>query len=123
MHHSQSAAPAGSGNFGFSDATGGAADESRQLTYVAAISEALREEMRRDPAVFLMGEDIAGDFGGAFKVTRGLEAEFGARRVINTPIAELGFVGAATGMALMGLPPEIMSSPAPPTRLSRPLSP
>ena len=77
------------------------------MTYIAAISEALREEMRRDPNVLLMGEDIAGSFGGAFKVTKGFEEEFGARRVLNTPIAELGFVGAATGMALMGLRPVI----------------
>ena len=63
--------------------------------------------MRRDPNVLLMGEDIAGSFGGAFKVTKDFEAEFGARRVINTPLAELGFVGAATGMALMGLRPVI----------------
>lgn len=93
-------------NFGFSD-SGTAVEAGRELTYIAAISEALREEMRRDPNVLVMGEDIAGDFGGAFKVTKGLEAEFGARRVINTPIAELGFVGAATGMALMGLRPVI----------------
>jgi 2-oxoisovalerate dehydrogenase E1 component beta subunit len=93
-------------NFGFSD-SGAAVDAGREMTYIAAISEALREEMRRDPNVLVMGEDIAGDFGGAFKVTKGLEAEFGARRVINTPIAELGFVGAATGMALMGLRPVI----------------
>ena len=93
-------------NFGFSDSDS-TADASREMTYIAAISEALREEMRRDPAVLLMGEDIAGDFGGAFKVTKGFEAEFGARRVLNTPIAELGFVGAATGMALMGLRPVI----------------
>jgi 2-oxoisovalerate dehydrogenase E1 component beta subunit len=93
-------------NFGFSDSES-TADASRELTYIAAISEALREEMRRDPAVLLMGEDIGGDFGGAFKVTKGFEAEFGARRVLNTPIAELGFVGAATGMALMGLRPVI----------------
>ncbi|MBU6351120.1 MAG: alpha-ketoacid dehydrogenase subunit beta [Chloroflexi bacterium] len=93
-------------NFGFADGeqTG---DSTRELTYIAAISEALREEMRRDPNVLLMGEDIAGDFGGAFKVTKGFEAEFGARRVINTPLAELGFVGAATGMALMGLRPVV----------------
>jgi 2-oxoisovalerate dehydrogenase E1 component beta subunit len=84
-----------------------AADSGRELTYIAAISEALREEMRRDPNVLVMGEDIAGDFGGAFKVTQGFEAEFGARRVLNTPLAELGFVGAATGMALMGLRPVI----------------
>ena len=66
-------------NFGFAgedDPTGG-----RELTYIAAISEALREEMRRDPRVLVLGEDIAGEFGGAFKVTKGLEAEFGARRV------------------------------------------
>ena len=93
-------------NFGFSGADAGQSPD-RQLTYIAAISEALREEMRRDPNVLLMGEDIAGDFGGAFKVTKGFEEEFGARRVMNTPLAELGFVGAATGMALMGLRPVI----------------
>lgn len=79
----------------------------RNLTYIAAISEALRQEMQRDPNVFLMGEDIAGSFGGAFKVSKGFEEEFGRQRVINTPLAELGFVGAATGMALMGLRPVI----------------
>lgn len=93
-------------NFGFSD-NEVTVDAGREMTYIAAISEALREEMRRDPNVLVMGEDIAGNFGGAFKVTKGLEAEFGAHRVINTPIAELGFVGAATGMALMGLRPVI----------------
>jgi len=94
------------GNFGFAAAEQTGAP-GRELTYIAAISEALREEMRRDPTVLLLGEDIAGSFGGAFKVTKDFEAEFGARRVINTPIAELGFVGAATGMALMGLRPVI----------------
>ncbi|HAJ35133.1 MAG TPA: alpha-ketoacid dehydrogenase subunit beta [Chloroflexi bacterium] len=93
-------------NFGFSDIET-TVDAGRELTYIAAISEALREEMRRNPNVLVMGEDVAGEFGGAFKVTKGFEAEFGARRVINTPIAELGFVGAATGMALMGLRPVI----------------
>jgi 2-oxoisovalerate dehydrogenase E1 component beta subunit len=92
-------------NFGFAGNDEAASD--RTLTYIAAISEALREEMRRDPNVLLMGEDIGGSFGGAFKVTKDFEAEFGARRVINTPLAELGFVGAATGMALMGLRPVI----------------
>lgn len=95
-----------SSNFGFTDSES-TSDQSREMTYIAAISEALREEMRRNPDVLVMGEDIAGDFGGAFKVTKGFEAEFGARRVINTPIAELGFVGVATGMALMGLRPVI----------------
>src|SRR5882672_10731773 len=92
-------------NFGFAGAD--EARSGRELTYIAAISEALREEMRRDPRVLILGEDIAGEFGGAFKVTKGLEAEFGARRVMNTPIAELGFTGMATGMALMGLRPVV----------------
>jgi 2-oxoisovalerate dehydrogenase E1 component beta subunit len=82
-------------------------DDGRTLTYLAAISEALREEMRRDPDMLLLGEDIGGEFGGAFKVTRGFEAEFGARRVMNTPLAELGFTGMAAGMALMGLRPVV----------------
>lgn len=93
-------------NFGFTTAEQ-IDRSSRELTYIAAISEALREEMQRDPNVLLLGEDIAGSFGGAFKVTKGFEEEFGSRRVINTPMAELGFVGAATGMALMGLRPVI----------------
>jgi 2-oxoisovalerate dehydrogenase E1 component beta subunit len=92
-------------NFGFAGADDTATG--RELTYIAAISDALREEMRRDPNVLLLGEDIAGDFGGAFKVTKGFEAEFGRRRVINTPIAELGFTGMANGMALMGLRPVV----------------
>jgi 2-oxoisovalerate dehydrogenase E1 component beta subunit len=92
-------------NFGFAGADTTVAG--RELTYIAAISDALREEMRRDPDVLLLGEDIAGDFGGAFKVTKGFEAEFGRRRVVNTPIAELGFTAMATGMALMGLRPVV----------------
>ena len=72
-------------NFGFTEADQGG--EGRVLSYIAAISEALREEMRRDPDVLLLGEDIAGDFGGAFKVTKGFEKEFGARRVMNTPVS------------------------------------
>lgn len=93
-------------NFGFTgDVTQNA--DAREMTYIAAISEALREEMARDESVFVMGEDIAGDFGGAFKVTKGLTEEFGEKRVLNMPMAELGFVGAATGMALMGLRPVI----------------
>jgi 2-oxoisovalerate dehydrogenase E1 component beta subunit len=94
-----------SSNFGFTGADD--ASSGRELSYIAAISEALRDEMRRDPRVVVLGEDIAGEFGGAFKVTRGFEAEFGARRVMNTPIAELGFTGMATGMALMGLRPVV----------------
>lgn len=76
------------------------------MTYLEAIRQALREEMRRDPAVFLMGEDI-GVFGGAFKITRGFIEEFGRERVIDTPISESGFVGAACGAAIMGFRPVV----------------
>ena len=73
-------------------------------TYLEAIREAIREEMVADPDVFIMGEDI-GAYGGAFKITDGLLAEFGPRRVIDTPISEAGIVGAAIGAAHMGLKP------------------
>src|SRR3990172_2460608 len=76
------------------------------VTYLEAISQALREEMRRDPTVFLLGEDI-GVFGGAFKVTKGFIEEFGEERVIDTPIAESGFTGAACGAAIMGFRPVV----------------
>ncbi len=75
-----------------------------EITYLEAIREGLIEEMERDPSVFLMGEDI-GAYGGAFKVTDGLFDRFGADRVIDTPVAETGFVGAAAGAAHMGLRP------------------
>ncbi len=81
--------------------------EDRHLTYLEAITDGLRAEMRRDPNVLLLGEDIGGTFGGAFKATKGLEEEFGPERVINTPMTELAFIGAATGMALMGLRPVV----------------
>lgn len=73
-------------------------------TYLEAIREAIREEMVADPDVFIMGEDI-GAYGGAFKITDGLLAEFGPLRVIDTPISEAGIVGAAIGAAHMGLKP------------------
>ena len=76
----------------------------RTLTYREALRTALREEMRRDERVFLLGEDIA-EFGGSYKVTEGLLAEFGPRRVRNTPISEAAIVGAGLGAALMGLRP------------------
>lgn len=76
------------------------------VTMLEAISEALFEEMERDERVFLMGEDI-GVYGGAFKVTRGFLEHFGERRVIDTPIAEGGFTGAAAGAAHMGLRPVV----------------
>jgi pyruvate/2-oxoglutarate/acetoin dehydrogenase E1 component len=78
----------------------------RELTYWQALQEALREEMQRDPLVFLMGEDI-GEYGGAFGVTRGLLAEFGPQRVRCTPISEATIVGAATGAALTGMRPVV----------------
>ncbi len=74
------------------------------VTYLEAIRDGLREEMERDERVFMMGEDI-GAFGGAFKVTEGLQDRFGAERVIDTPIAETAFVGAAAGAAHMGFRP------------------
>lgn len=77
---------------------------SREMTYLEAISDALRSEMRRDPAVFCLGEDI-GAFGGAFKVTDGFAEEFGAERVLDTPLAENTIIGAAVGAAVEGLRP------------------
>lgn len=75
-------------------------------TYLEGIREALREEMCRDPDVFLIGEDI-GEYGGAFKVTAGLLEEFGPARIIDTPLAEAGFTGAAIGAAMMGMRPVV----------------
>jgi 2-oxoisovalerate dehydrogenase E1 component beta subunit len=76
------------------------------VTLLEAISEALFEEMQRDESVFLMGEDI-GVYGGAFKVTRGFIDWFGEARVIDTPLSEAGFTGAAAGAAHMGLRPVV----------------
>lgn len=75
-----------------------------EVTYLEAIRQGMQEEMRRDENVFILGEDI-GAYGGAFKVTEGFLAEFGERRVIDTPIAEAAIVGAAAGAAHMGLRP------------------
>jgi pyruvate/2-oxoglutarate/acetoin dehydrogenase E1 component len=74
------------------------------MTYLQAISSALRDEMRADERVLLMGEDI-GVFGGAFKVTDGFIDEFGADRVMDTPLAEAGIIGCAVGAAVVGLRP------------------
>lgn len=78
----------------------------RELAYWQGVQEALREEMMRDPHVFLMGEDI-GVYGGAFGATRGLLAEFGPERVRNTPISEATIVGAGIGAALTGMRPVV----------------
>lgn len=75
-------------------------------TYLEAIKEALIEEMEADERVFIMGEDIA-VYGGAFKVTEGMLEQFGAERIIDTPIAEAGMVGAAVGAALMNRRPVV----------------
>lgn len=79
---------------------------SRELALRDALREALIEEMRRDETVFLMGEEVA-QYDGAYKVSKGLLDEFGARRVIDTPIAELGFTGIGVGAAMNGLRPVI----------------
>jgi acetoin:2,6-dichlorophenolindophenol oxidoreductase subunit beta len=78
----------------------------RELTYAEAIREALAEEMRRDPAVVLLGEDVA-EAGTPFKVVKGLVEEFGKGRVVDTPISEAGFTGLAVGAAMAGLRPVV----------------
>ena len=75
-----------------------------EKTYLQAISDALRQEMRRDSRVFIMGEDV-GVYGGAFKVTQGFHEEFGAMRVLDMPLSETAIVAGATGAALMGMRP------------------
>lgn len=79
---------------------------SRIITLRDALREAMSEEMRRDETVFLMGEEVA-QYDGAYKVSKGMLEEFGARRVIDTPIAELGFAGIGVGAAMNGLRPII----------------
>jgi pyruvate dehydrogenase E1 component beta subunit len=74
------------------------------ITYRDALNQALREEMERDPDVFLMGEEV-GVYQGAYKVSRGLLEVFGPQRVVDTPIAELGFAGIGVGAAMVGLRP------------------
>jgi pyruvate dehydrogenase E1 component beta subunit len=76
----------------------------RSIAFREALREAMSEEMRRDDRVFLMGEEVA-EYNGAYKVSQGMLAEFGAKRVIDTPIAELGFTAVAVGAAQSGLRP------------------
>ncbi|MCB0706207.1 MAG: pyruvate dehydrogenase complex E1 component subunit beta [Saprospiraceae bacterium] len=76
----------------------------RELTLRDALREAMSEEMRRDESVFLMGEEVA-EYNGAYKVSKGMLDEFGPKRVIDTPIAELGFAGIGVGAAMNGLRP------------------
>lgn len=77
---------------------------SREIALRDALNEAMSEEMRRDELVFLMGEEVAA-YNGAYKVSKGMLDEFGAKRVIDTPIAELGFTGIGVGAAMNGLRP------------------
>ena len=77
-----------------------------QQTVRVALRDAMAEEMRRDENVFVMGEEVA-EYQGAYKVTEGLLAEFGARRVVDTPITEHGFAGLGVGAAMMGLRPVV----------------
>ena len=76
----------------------------RSIAFREALREAMQEEMRRDELVFLMGEEVA-QYNGAYKVSQGMLAEFGEKRVIDTPIAELGFTAIAVGAAQNGLKP------------------
>ena len=94
-------------------------EQGKPVTYLEAIREGLWEEMERDERVILLGEDI-GAYGGAFKVTEGFLERFGPERVIDTPISETGFTGAAAGLAHLGFPrwwrcSSSTSSPAPTT--------
>jgi pyruvate dehydrogenase E1 component beta subunit len=77
-----------------------------EMTYREAVRDALSQAMRRDPDVFVMGEDI-GEMGGSMGVTQGMLAEFGPERVRNTPISEMALVGAGTGAAIMGMRPVV----------------
>ncbi|HXX77150.1 MAG TPA: alpha-ketoacid dehydrogenase subunit beta, partial [Ktedonobacteraceae bacterium] len=74
----------------------------REITYLQAIGEAMREEMRRDPHVFIMGEDVEAN---VFGTTTGFKEEFGADRFRDVPLSEAGFVGAAIGSAMVGMRP------------------
>src|SRR3977135_1022799 len=76
----------------------------REIQFREALREAMNEEMRRDPLVLLMGEEVA-EYNGAYKVSQGMLDEFGPKRVIDTPISELGFAGIGVGAAQNGLRP------------------
>src|SRR5215210_6412127 len=78
----------------------------REIRFREALREAMVEEMRKDANIFLMGEEVA-DYNGAYKVSQGMLEEFGPRRIIDTPIAEMGFAGIGVGAAMVGLRPII----------------
>ncbi|MDQ2981377.1 MAG: alpha-ketoacid dehydrogenase subunit beta, partial [Actinomycetota bacterium] len=75
-----------------------------EKTYLQAISDGLRQEMRRDKRIFVIGQDV-GVYGGAFKVTLGFQEEFGPWRVLDAPLSETAIVGGCTGAAIMGMRP------------------
>src|SRR5437667_9834639 len=77
-----------------------------RLSYREALNQAMSEEMERDPNIFLMGEEV-GHYQGAYKVSQGMLQKFGEKRVIDTPIAETGFVGVGIGASMVGLRPII----------------
>src|SRR5436305_4256188 len=87
-------------------APGSASPDGRELNFGEAIREALAEELRRDPRVFMIGEDIA-EAGTAFKVLNGLVEEFGPQRIIDSPISEPGITGLAVGAAMTGMRPVV----------------
>lgn len=76
----------------------------KEITYLEAIKQAMDEEMTRDPSVFILGEDV-GIYGGAFRATEGFLEKYGDLRVLDTPLSESGFTGAAIGAALVGMRP------------------
>src|SRR6266581_9096785 len=84
----------------------GAVMSERELTYGEAVKEAIAEEMRRDPRVFLIGEDVA-EAGHPFKTLTGLVQEFGTQRIIDTPISEPGYAGIGVGAAMTGMRPVV----------------
>ncbi|MFL1781108.1 Pyruvate dehydrogenase complex E1 component subunit beta [Candidatus Hepatincolaceae symbiont of Richtersius coronifer] len=81
-----------------------ASAKTKQMTVREALNEAMREEMRKDPKVFLIGEEVA-NYQGAYKISQGLLEEFGPERIVDTPITEYGFTGLAVGSAFLGLKP------------------
>src|SRR5260370_26250436 len=82
----------------------GSSSNEKQITFLEAIKQAMFEEMERDPAVILLGQDV-GVYGGAFKTSEGLLERFGWERVIDTPISEIAIIGAACGMSYLVLRP------------------
>ncbi|HQU57135.1 MAG TPA: alpha-ketoacid dehydrogenase subunit beta, partial [Chitinophagaceae bacterium] len=82
----------------------------RQIAFREALREAMTEEMKRDETVFLMGEEVA-EYNGAYKVSQGMLAEFGPKRIIDTPISELGFTAVGVGAAQNGLRPIVEFMP------------